>query len=470
MEEQRDLLVIGAGPGGYVAAIRAAQLGLRTTVVERDQVGGVCLNWGCIPTKAMLRSAELLHFFHRAKDFGLRAENVGYEYRGILAYRDRVVEGLRNGVAGLLRGNGVELIRGEARLLSRDTVEVRGADGARTVSARSIIIATGSRANVLPIPGATGRNVGTSDDLLRMQEPPRRLLIIGAGAIGAEWASIFQSLGTTVTIVEVMPTLVPLEDAEIGKALERAFTRRGIAVFTSTRVQEIADAPDGSKLVTLVDGEGRQHQVATDFVLMAVGRRPNSEGLGLERVGVRTDERGRIVVDDHQRTTVPGIYAIGDVSSRYLLAHVASHEGIVAAENVAGHDTAMSYKAVPACTFSIPEIASTGLTEAAAREQGYQVKVGRFPFTASAKAQIYGETEGFVKIVADATYGEVLGIHIIGPGASDIITEGPLALRLEATVESIAETIHAHPTLGEAVMEAALATLDRPLHVLRPRR
>lgn len=469
MADQFDLCVIGAGPGGYVAAIRAAQHGLRVGLVERDEVGGVCLNRGCIPSKAMLRSAGLVQEAQHAASLGIRIENVRVDYSGVLRFRDKVVKQLTSGVTTLLQSQGVTIVKGEARLLARDRVEVRRNGEHQEIAARSIIIATGSRPAPLPIPGAQGRNVIDSDGALALTEVPRSMLIVGGGPIGVEWADIFASFGAQVTVVELLPSLIPLEDADMGRLLERVFTRRGIKVMTGARITAIEDGPDGDKRATIINQEGREEIVSAEYVLIGVGRRPNSENLGLESVGVAS-ERGFIKVDDHLRTNVPGIYAIGDVIGGYLLAHVASREGEVAADNIAGHDARMEYKVVPACVYTHPEVASVGLTEAKAREQGYSVKVGKFPFTASGRALTAGQTDGMVKIVADAQYGEILGVHIIGHGASELIPEAALAMKLESTVEEIAATIHAHPTLAEATMEAALAVDGRAIHLPKPRR
>jgi dihydrolipoamide dehydrogenase len=473
-----DLAVVGGGPGGYVAAIRAAQLGLRTVLVEKERPGGVCLNWGCIPTKAMLRSAEVYETVQHASEFGVLADNVRFDYSAVLKRKDQVVKGLTDGVAGLLRANGVTLIEGHARFRGPTSLEVLGVgpsplgaggplynadhDGRpqSAVSAANVIVATGSTPAVLPIPGADLPGVVTSDGAFLLPEVPRRIVIIGGSAVGAEWASLFRAFGSEVTIVELLPTLVPLEDEDMGKALARSFTRQGIKVLTGTTVSAIAAGKEGGLVVSIGEEE-----LEADNVLMAVGRRPNTAGLDLERAGVATDARGFVPVDDQLRTGVPDVYAIGDVTGRVLLAHVASHQGVVAAGVVAGHAETMNYKAVPAATFTHPEVASVGLTEKEAREAGHDVVVGRFPFSALGRAQTYGATEGLMKIVAESRYGEVLGMHVIGPSASDLIPEGVLAMELEATLADIANAIHAHPTLAEASMEAAMVALGLPLHV-----
>jgi dihydrolipoamide dehydrogenase len=493
-----DLVVVGGGPGGYPAAIRAAQLGLRTALVEKERVGGVCLNWGCIPTKAMLRSAEVLETMQHSAEYGVLADNVRLDYSAVLKRKERVVKTLTDGVASLLKANGVTVVDGHAQFVGPRTVEVMGAgeaplgDGGPRYNAppagdgrplarlegRNLIVATGSTPLLLPIPGIDLPGVVTSDGAFLLGEVPRRIVIIGASAVGAEWASMFAAFGADVTMVELLATPIPAEDEDLGKALARSFARRGIKVQTRRTVSEIASAAkgrgrgkDGPLRVTITDPDGqRPEQVETDVVLVGVGRRPNTGGLDLERAGVATDQRGWIEVDDRLRTNAPGIHAIGDVTGKVLLAHVASHQGLVASGVIAGHDERMNYRAVPAATFTHPEVASVGLTEAKAREAGHDVVVGRFPFTALGRAQTYGVTDGLVKVVAERKYREVLGVHIIGPSASDLIPEGVLAMHLEATLDDIADTIHAHPTLGESGMEAAMVALGLPVHTSRPRR
>ena len=461
-----DLVVVGGGPGGYPAAIRAAQLGLRTALVEKERVGGVCLNWGCIPTKAMLRSAEVLETMQHGAEYGVLADNVRLDYSAVLKRKERVVKTLTDGVASLLKASGVTIVDGHARFVGPRTVEVVGVgeaplgDGGPRYNAppagdgrpqarlegRNLIVATGSTPVLLPIPGIDLPGVVTSDGAFLLGEVPRRIVIIGASAVGAEWASMFSAFGADVTMVELLPTLLPAQDEDLGKALARSFARRGIKVQTQRTVSEIAPAgkakgkgsgKDGPLRVTITDPDGqRPEQVDTDVVLVGVGRRPNIGELELERAGVATDQRGWVEVDDRLRTNVEGVHAIGDVTGKVLLAHVASHQGLVAAGVTAGHD----------------------------------VVVGRFPFPALGRAQTYGATEGLVKVVAERRYREVLGVHIIGPSASDLIPEGVLAMHLEATLDDIADTIHAHPTLGESGMEAAMVALGLPVHTSRPRR
>jgi dihydrolipoamide dehydrogenase len=485
-----DLVVVGGGPGGYPAAIRAAQLGLKTALVEKERPGGVCLNWGCIPTKAMLRSADVLETMRDSAEYGVLADNVRLDYPAVLRRKERVVKGLTDGVASLLKANGVTVVDGHARFVGPRTVEVvavgeapLGEGGPRynappapdgrpqaRLEGNNVIVATGSTPVLLPVPGVDLPGVVTSDGAFLLAEVPRRIVVVGASAVGAEWATMFNTFGSEVTMVELLPTLLPAEDEDMGRTLARSFARRGIKVQTSRTVSAIAQA--GAALqVTVTDPDGQHPElVETDVVLVGVGRRPNTGALDLERAGVETDQRGWVQVDDQLKTNVPGVYAIGDVTGKVLLAHVASHQGLVAAGVMAGHDERMDYKAVPAATFTHPEVASVGLTEAAARSAGHDVVVGRFPFSALGRAQTFGSTEGLVKVVADRGYGEVLGVHIIGPGASDLIPEGVKALRLEATLGDIADAIHAHPTLGEGTMEAAMVALGLPVHTAPPRR
>jgi dihydrolipoamide dehydrogenase len=467
VEHDVDVCVIGTGPGGYIAAVRAAQLGLKTAVVEREELGGICLNRGCIPTKAMLRSAEVLTTLQHAADYGVNAENVSFDYGKVIARRDKVVKQLTSGVGGLLKSYGVEVVRGSGRLAGGKVV-VTG-DSESTVNARNVIIATGSVPAKLPIPGVDGPNVIDSDGALALTEVPKSILIIGGGAIGCEWACVFAAFGSKVTLVEMLPTLLPLEDEDMGKTLARSLGRQGVTIHTEARLEEIAEGDKGESVGVLTLKDGKQERVSAEKVLVGVGRKPNTDGLGLDGSGVKADRRGFIEVDDHLRTSVPNVYAIGDVTGKQLLAHLASHQGVVAAEAIAGTGHPMDYKVVPACTYTHPEVASVGLSEAKARDAGYDVRIGRFPFQASGRALTYGEAEGLVKVVADAKYGELLGVHIIGPQASELIPEAALGIRLEATLEDITTTIHAHPTLAEAVAEAAWAATGAALNLPKPR-
>jgi dihydrolipoamide dehydrogenase len=486
-----DLVIVGGGPGGYPAAIRAAQYGLRVALIEKERPGGVCLNWGCIPTKAMLRSAEVLETMQHSEDFGVLADNVRLDYPKVLKRKDAIVKGLTDGVGQLLKANGVTVFNGHARFTGANTLEVVGVGKSplgqggplynapsdssgqpkAILAGKHIIIATGSTPAQLPIPGHELPGVINSDGAFMLGEVPKHIVIVGGGAVGTEWATMFSAFGSEVTLVELLPGLLPVEDEDMGRTLARSFQKRGIKVLTSSTVAKIAEAGKKGLKVTITDKDGKNEQtVDADNVLIGVSRRPNTLDLNLERTGVKTDQRGYITVDDRLRTSVNNVYAIGDVVGKVLLAHVATHQGLVAAGVIAGHDEKIDYKAVPAATFTHPEVASVGLTEAKAREAGHDVVVGKFPFAALGRAQTYGSTDGLLKIVADKKYGEVLGVHIIGPSASDLIPEGVLALQLEATLEDVANTIHAHPTLGEGSMEASMVALGMPIHVGPSRR
>ncbi|WP_216897078.1 dihydrolipoyl dehydrogenase [Nocardia alni] len=480
-----DLLVIGGGPGGYVAAIRAAQRGLSVGLVEKERPGGVCLNWGCIPTKAMLRSAEVFQTVTAAADFGVYADNVRFDFGVVRQRKDGIVKELTDGVAGLLKANGVTVIEGHARFTGPTTVQVFQAGTSpifpggpryaaaptetrvREVSAADVIVATGSVPALLPVPGADLPGVITSDGAFGLTEAPRRIVVIGGSAVGAEWASLFHTFGSEVTVVEMQDRLVPLEDKEIGTALGRSFSKRGITVLTGSTVTGIAEADNALRVNV---GGPQAREIDADVVLVGVGRRPNTADLGLDIAGIDTDARGFIPVDEQLRTGVEHVYAIGDVTGKALLAHVASHQGLTAADVIAGHPAHIDYAVIPAATFTHPEIASVGLSEDAARAAGHEVITAKFPFAALGRAKTFGETEGFVKIVAGKQHSEVLGVHIFGPSASDLIAEGALAISLEATLDELADTIHAHPTLGEIGMEAALAGLGLPVHIAPPRK
>lgn len=465
MPDLYDLVVIGAGPGGYVGAIRAAQLGMRTAIVERNKLGGTCLHLGCIPTKALLQVAELLEEIRRAREFGIRAEEPSVDMAAVQRYKDRVVETLHRGITYLMRKNGITVFHGSARLIGPGRVRVAHHDGSETeLEAPRVLIATGSVPRSIPGVPIDGSRILTSDHVVHLQEIPRRLGILGAGAIGVEFASIFRTFGSEIAVLELLPRVLPGEDEEVSEALRKAFERRGIRVYTNAKLQGVEPAEDGLRLVA--EQDGKPLQVEVDVLLVAVGRAPYREGLGLESVGVEVDEAGFIRTDARMRTNVKGIWAIGDVvHATPMLAHVASEEAVVAVEDMAGGDPRpVDYLSVPRCTYSLPEVASFGLTEAQAREQGYQVRVGRFPFAANSKASILGIREGFVKIVADARYGELLGVHMIGPRVTELLPEGILARSVEATAEEIVQAIHAHPTLSEAVREAALDVLGRVIH------
>jgi dihydrolipoamide dehydrogenase len=441
---------------------------MKVAVVEREELGGICLNRGCIPTKAMLRSAEVLTTMRHSAEYGILADNVTVDFEKVVARREKVVKQLVGGIGGLLKSYNVEVLRGSGVLSERGKVRVSGATDA-TVSAKNVILATGSSPAKLPIPGADGPGVIDSDGALALREIPKSMLIIGGGAVGSEWACVFSAFGTQVTLVEMLPTLLPLEDEDMGKTLARSLQRQGVIVHTEAKLEEIAQGDDGLSVGVLTLKDGKQERVSAEKVLIGVGRKPNSADLGLETLGVTLDRRGFVEVDEYLRTSAGNVYAIGDVTGKQLLAHLASHQGVAAAEAIAGTGHPMDYKAVPACTYTHPEVASVGLSEKKAREQGYDVQVGRFPFQASGRALTYGEAEGMVKVVADAKYGELLGMHIIGPQASELIPEATLGIRLEATLEDIMGTIHAHPTLAEAIGEAAWAAAGAALNLPKPR-
>lgn len=464
-ERQYDVTIIGSGPGGYVAAVRAAQLGMTTAVVEMyEQPGGTCLHWGCIPTKALLHSAELLDSANHAGKFGVKVSGAELDLPGVHRYKKKVVQSNAKGVEFLFKKNGVTLLQGRGRLAGPGRVEVTPRDGeAYTVETRSTVIATGSVIRGLPGVEFDGKKIINSDDALSLDRIPKSMIVLGAGAVGVEFASIYRSFGAEVTLVELLPRLVPLEDESLGAELEKAFKRRGIVAHTGTRVTEVKT--NGKAVRVTADKDGETLELEAEVLLVAVGRKPAIDDVGLESSRVTVDERGFVVVDEMMRTGEPGVYAIGDVLATQALAHVASHEGILAMEHAAGQNPSpIRYDRVPSCTYCQPEVASIGLSEQAAREQGHEVVVGKFPFTAIGKAKILDDTRGFVKIVAEKRYDEVLGVHIIGPHATELIAEATLALNLEATAESIFHAIHAHPTLSEAMGEAALAVHERPIH------
>lgn len=458
-----DVIIIGGGPGGYVAAIRAGQLGGKVILIEKDDLGGVCLNRGCIPTKVMLSTADVYDtVLNRSKEFGITVGDVSLDYAKALDRRNKVVKQLVSGVGFLMKKHNVQVIKGTAKLTSRTEVEVTLADGKKqSVSARNIIIATGSEPVTLPIPGLEGENIWDSDGALNATAVPKSLLVIGGGAIGVEWGYMFAKLGAQVTIVELMSQLLPLTDAEVAAELKKVLEKDGIKILTESRVTKV-ERKKGLEAATVLTGESEQ-QIEAEKILVAVGRRPLSANLGIEELGIATD-KGRIVVNERMQTNVPGIYAIGDVVGGLLLAHKASEEGVVAAENIMGRDSRMSYKSIPSAVYTTPEVATVGLSEDQAKEQGIDCKVGKFFFRANGKALGLGERDGFVKFVVDAKYGEVLGCHMIGPHVTDLIHEVVIGMDSEATVEVIGRAVHAHPTLSEVVKEAALDVSGESIH------
>ncbi len=461
-----DLIIVGSGPGGYVAAIRATQLGMSVACVEAEALGGVCLNIGCIPTKAMLTSALLVNEVQDAEKHGISMKDVTFDLGPAQERSRKVADQMRNGVGHLFKKNGITHVEGFGRLKGPGKVEVEGADGNKTVyEAPHVIIATGSRPRDLPTLKIDEDRIWSSTGALMQSEAPASLFIVGAGAIGMEFADVYASYGTEVTVVEALDRILPLEDAEVSKFMERIYKKRGMDIHTGARFQEAKVSKSGVQ-VTFTDSKGESHTKDVDYVLSAVGRVPNSGDLGLDSAGVAVDDRGFIVVDEAMRTNVAGVYAIGDVAGRQLLAHKASHEGIVCVEHIAGqgHGT-VDYGNVPNCTYCHPEVASVGLTEEQAKEQGYDIQVSKFPWVGIGRAVAAGHTDGFVKIVRDKKYSEILGAHIVGPNATELIAEFVLGRHLESTVEELEKAMHPHPTLSEGVSESALAALGRPIHI-----
>ncbi len=464
-----DVVVIGGGPGGYVAALRASQLGLKTGMVEKDPLGpgGTCLWRGCIPTKSLLQSAEAYDLLRHGKTFGIRAQEVSLDILEVHQKKKKVMNQLGRGVEGLLKKRKVLTLRGTGRIVGPGRVEVQLPDGGTEVlEAPHIIIATGSIPTQLPIAPFDGRRILSSDHILNLEAIPKSLIVIGAGAVGVEFASIFSSFGSQVTLVELLPRILPLEDEDCSQALSRALEGRGLRILTGAKLTEARPEEGTGEARARVElPGGKVEELRAELILVAVGRRPNLKGLGLETVGI-TLEEGCIPVDGWMRTQAPGFYAIGDVVATQQLAHVASAEGILAVEKIAGKDRQpLNYNHIPSCTYCHPEVASVGLTEKAAREQGHRVRTGKFPFSHLGRALILGETEGFVKVVAEERYDEVLGIHIVGPRATDLIGEACAALQMESTVEEISLMVHPHPTLTEGYFEAANAVYQKAIHM-----
>lgn len=459
-----DVVVIGSGPGGYVAAIRASQLGMKAAVVERGDLGGVCLNVGCIPTKAMLHSAEVLDEAKEGKRVGVIADNVRVDWSGVMGHKDRVVKQMVGGVGGLMRKNKIDVLRGFGKLTGPNTVSVAGDEGEQSVTARFIIIATGGAPRSLPFAPIDEDVIVSSTGALALKDVPKSLTIIGGGVIGCEFASAYRTFGSEVTIVEAFPRLITTGDEEVSAELQKVFSRRGIKLQLSAKVAGVEKTANGV-VVSFTTADGKEQKLKSEKLLMAVGRGPLTKNIGLEDVGVATDERGYVTVNGMMQTSVPNIYSIGDCVPTPWLAHVASAEGVLAVEHMAGrHVEPINYEKVPACTYSSPEVASVGLTEAQAKERGYDIKVSRFPFAANGKAAVLADRTGFVKIIADTKYDEILGIHMIGPHVTELIAEGGIALSHEATGESLVHTIHAHPTLYEAIGEAAHGLFEGPLN------
>jgi dihydrolipoamide dehydrogenase len=465
--EQFDVTIIGSGPGGYVAAIRAAQLGLKAAIVEKDKrLGGTCTLRGCIPTKQLLMSAHVYEQMQHAADFGVEASGIQLAFANVQKRKDKVVMKNSKGIEYLMKKNKITSFNGTAKLALPGKIEITSAEGKQeTINSKNIIIATGSV--VRPIPGfeTDGVHVVNSDHILELKEVPKSLIVMGCGAVGVEFASVYARFGAETTIVELLPRIVPLEDEEVSRELEKSFRKRGIKSQVDTRLEKL-EKTEAGVVVTGKTSKGEAVRLEAEMLLVAVGRMPYTEGLGLEGSKIKV-EKGFIQVDEYQQTAEKGVYAIGDVVPTPLLAHLASKEGIVAAEHIAGDKDVrpINLRLVPNCTYCDPEVASVGLTEANAKELGYDVKVGKFPFSASGKARILGEEEGFVKIVSESKYDEILGVHIIGPHATELIAEACVAMQLESTAEELGRTMHAHPTVSEAVMEAAEGVHGLAVHI-----
>ena len=458
-----DVAVIGSGPGGYVAAIKGSQLGLKVALIEKyAKLGGTCLHWGCIPTKSILFCAELYHRAQNAKEFGILCKDVRFDYRLVKARKDRMVKKLAMGIDFLMKKYRVTAVAGKATITAPGVLAVEG-EAVTEVKARNLVIATGSEAMVFPGIDADGQVILTNKEILDLDSVPKSLLVIGAGAVGIEFASLFARFGCEVTVVEMLPRILPLEDQDISAELHRLLSKRKIRIMTGTRLESLANR-DGSAVATVATAGGEIQTLTAEKALLAVGRRPVTAGIGLEALGISTT-RGFIPVNGHMESNVPGVFAIGDVVSSPQLAHVASHEGMLAMRRIAGQNPEpLDYDRVPNCTFCAPEVASVGLTEEKARAQGHDVVTSRFPFAAIGKASILGENDGFVKLVCDRKYNQILGLHMIGPHVTELVAEGTAALGLEATAEDLSHLIHAHPTVSEAVMEAAEAIYGAAIH------
>ncbi|MBK7441051.1 MAG: dihydrolipoyl dehydrogenase [Chitinophagales bacterium] len=459
-----DVIILGSGPGGYVAAIRASQLGLKTAIVERAELGGICLNWGCIPTKALLKSAQVFEYMKHAADYGIQINGATADFAGMVKRSRDVAGGMSKGVQFLMKKNKIDIIEGSGIVKPGKTIEVTdNAGGKKIVAANHIIIATGARSKDLPTMKQDGKKIIGYREAMNLAVQPKKLVVVGAGAIGVEFAYFYNSIGTQVTIVEFMDRIVPVEDEEISKELARNFKKQGITIMTSSSVEGVDTAGEGCK-VKVKSAKGEEI-IECDIVLSAAGVVANIENIGLETVGIKT-EKGKITVDKYYKTNVDGYYAIGDVTPGPALAHVASAEGITCVEAIAGHKPeGIDYNNIPGCTYCSPEIASVGMTEAAAKAAGYELKIGKFPFTASGKAKAGGNPEGFIKLIFDAKYGEFLGAHMIGANVTEMIAEVVVARKLETTGHEIIKAIHPHPTMSEAIMEAAAAAYGEVIHL-----
>ena len=454
-----DVIVLGSGPGGYVTAIRASQLGLKTAVIEKESLGGVCLNWGCIPTKALLKSAQVFDYLKHAEDYGLSVKQYDKDFTKVVARSRNVADGMSKGVQFLMKKNKIDVLKGFGKLMPGKKVDIDGTQ----YSADHIIIATGSRSRVLPNLPQDGKKVIGYREAMTLEKQPKSMIIVGSGAIGVEFAHFYNTMGTDVTLVEFQPNIVPVEDIDVSKQFERSFKKAGIKVMTNSSVEKVDTS--GKTVKATVKTKKGEEIIEADVVLSAVGIVSNIEGIGLEEVGIVAD-KGKIMVNDYYQTNIPGYYAIGDVTPGQALAHVASAEGITCVEKIAGMQVeAIDYGNIPGCTYATPEIASVGMTEKQAKEAGYELKVGKFPFSASGKASAAGTKDGFVKVIFDAKYGEWLGCHMIGAGVTDMIAEAVLGRKLETTGHEVLKTIHPHPTMSEAVMEAVADAYGEVIHL-----
>jgi len=454
-----DIIVLGSGPGGYVTAIRASQLGFKTAIIEKESLGGVCLNWGCIPTKALLKSAQVFEYLKHAEDYGLSVEHYGKDFDAVVKRSRGVAEGMSKGVQFLMKKNKIDVINGFGKVKPGKKVDVDG----KEYSADHIIIATGARSRELPSLKQDGKKVIGYREAMSLKEQPKKMIVVGSGAIGVEFAYFYNSMGTEVTIVEFLPNVVPVEDEDVSKQLEKSFKKSGINVMTSSEVTKVDTSGNGVK-ATVKTSKGEE-TLEADIILSAVGIKSNIENIGLEDVGIAVD-RDKILVNKFYQTNIPGYYAIGDVTPGQALAHVASAEGILCVEKIAGqHVEALDYGNIPGCTYCTPEVASVGLTEKQAKEKGYDIKVGKFPFSASGKASASGAKDGFVKVIFDAKYGEWLGCHMIGAGVTDMIAEAVLGRKLETTGHEVLKAVHPHPTMSEAVMEAVADAYGEVIHL-----
>jgi|TARA_B110000003_G_C16616114_1_gene521345 dihydrolipoamide dehydrogenase len=459
-----DIIVIGSGPGGYVTAIRASQLGFKTAIIEKESLGGVCLNWGCIPTKALIKSAQVFDYLKHANDYGLKIENYSKDFDAVINRSRNVASGMSKGVNFLMKKNKIDVINGYGKIKSGKKVEVKKDDGEIIdLQGKNIIIATGSKSRILPSLPQDGKKIIGYREAMTLDSQPKKIIIVGSGAIGIEFAYFYNTMGSEVTIIEYQDRIVPQEDKEISKALETIFKKNGIKVFTSS---ELINSKTKGKTVTAIIKTAKKEQILNaDIILSAVGVKSNIDNIGLEDVGIVSDN-DKIIVDDFYQTNIPGYFAIGDITKGQALAHVASAEGILCVEKLAGLNIEpLDYENIPGCTYSYPEIASVGLTEDQAKDRGYEIKVGKFPFSASGKAQASGKSEGFVKVIFDAKYGEWLGCHMIGAGVTDMISEAVLARKLETTGHEVLKTVHPHPTMSEAVMESVAAAYGEVIHL-----